>query len=232
MIGTVGREFAHERRFGAVQAAEQLVKRAEHLLGERGRNQRLGVTATFQKCGQAPIVGIRKEPEAIEQQLQAAEHRSAGDHRHGPDRKTLIARRLAARRIDQAEFGIGANLAILALIPLRNQQPGKDAGVAQQPLETLMRRRLPAVERVPGIGIDTGRFDAHEKLPAAIALPEFGDRPGRREVSCHVPAARRAIHREWPDHPARPRRGALPSQAPVRRRPRDRRRRACEISDQ
>ena len=132
----------------------------------------------FQKCGQPPIIGIRKEPKPIEQELQAAEHGPTGDHRHGPDRKTLMARRLAARRIDQAKLGIVPNLAILPFIPLRNQQAGKDAGVAQQPLETLMRRRLPAVEGVPGIGIDTWRLDAHEKLPAAISLPEFGDSPG------------------------------------------------------
>ena len=90
-----------------------------------------------------------------------------------------MARRLAARRIDQAKLGIVPNVAVLPFIPLGNQQTGEDAGVAQQPLETLMRRRLPAVERVPGIGIDTWRLDTHEKLPVAISLPEFGDRPGR-----------------------------------------------------
>ena len=34
------------------------VQRAKHLLGQGGRNQRLGVTAPFQKRGKASVVGI------------------------------------------------------------------------------------------------------------------------------------------------------------------------------
>lgn len=155
------------------------MERAEHLFGERGRNQRLGVAAVLQQCRQAPIIGIREQPKPIEQELQAAEHGPTGDHRHGPDWKTLMARRLAARRIDQAKLGIAPNLAILSVVPLGDQQAGKDAGVAQQPLETLMRRRLPAIKGIPGVRIDAGRLDPHEKLPAAIAVSELGDGPCR-----------------------------------------------------
>ncbi|MER9712744.1 hypothetical protein NKJ13_21110 [Mesorhizobium sp. M0174] len=76
----------------------------------------------------------------------------------------------AARRIDQAELRIGTNLTVLALLALGNQQPGKDAGVAEQALEPLVRGRLPAIERLAGVGIDAARLDAHEQLPAAVAV--------------------------------------------------------------
>ena len=42
-----------------------------------------------------------------------------------------------------------------------------------------MRRGLPAVERVPGIRIDSRRLDADEELPAAFSVAELSDRPGR-----------------------------------------------------
>jgi hypothetical protein len=90
-----------------------------------------------------------------------------------------VARRLAARSIDQAKLGIIPNLTVLPFVPLGDQQTGKDAGVTQEPLEALMWGRLPAVEGVPGVRIDAWRLDPHEKLPAAIAVAEFSDSPCR-----------------------------------------------------
>ena len=179
MIGTARCEFADERRLRAVQTAQQLVERAENLFGQGGRNQRLGIATMLQERRQPPVIGIGKEPEPIKQELQSAKHRPAGHHRHGSDRKALMARRLTARRIDQPKLGIVPNLAILALVALGNQQASENARIAQQPFKTLMRRRLPAVESVPGIGIDARRLDTNEKLPGAISLPKLGDRPCR-----------------------------------------------------
>ena len=79
----------------------------------------------LQQRGQPPIIGIREQPKPIEQEFQAAEHGPTGDHRHGPDRKTLMARRLAARRIDQAELRIIPNLTVLAFVALGDQQASK-----------------------------------------------------------------------------------------------------------
>ena len=57
MIRMDRRQFADERRLGAVQPAQQLVERAEHLLRQCGRDRRLGVAAPLQKRRQAMTVG-------------------------------------------------------------------------------------------------------------------------------------------------------------------------------
>lgn len=97
------------------------MQRAKHLLGQRRRDKRLSVAAALQQGWQAPVIAIGKQPEAVEQQLQPAEHRSAGNQSHWPDRKTLVARGFAAQGIDQAEFGIGADLTVPALFALGDQ---------------------------------------------------------------------------------------------------------------
>ena len=58
-----------------------------------------------------------------------------------------------------------------------HHQTGKDAGVAQQALEALMRRRLPAIERAARIRIDAHGLDADEELPLLLPIAEFGDGP-------------------------------------------------------
>ena len=58
---------------------------------------------------------------------------------------------------------------------------GEDAGFAQQPLEALMRRCLPAGERPALIGVDARRFDANQKLPGPGATAELCDRLGRAQ---------------------------------------------------
>jgi hypothetical protein len=42
-----------------------------------------------------------------------------------------------------------------------------------------MRRRLPAVEGIPGIRIDAWRLDTHEKLPGTVAFLKLSDSPCR-----------------------------------------------------
>lgn len=54
-------------------------------------------------------------------------HRPAGHHRHWPDRKALMSRRLTVQRIDEPKLGLVPNLAILALVALGNQQASENA---------------------------------------------------------------------------------------------------------
>lgn len=81
--------------------------------------------------------------------------------------------RLPFRRIDDAERVV------------RDHGAGEHFRVAQQPLEALLRRRLPAVERAALVGIDAAWLDAHQELPASLGGLRRGDRPGwgqRRRV--------------------------------------------------
>ena len=132
---------------GGIEAAQQLVQRAQHLLGERGRDRGLRLAALAQERRQAAVGGVGEQAEGVEQELEAAEHRPAGDGRERAQREGQIAGGLAARRIDEPQLGHVAILAVAWIVPLGDQQAGEDAGLAQQPLEALMRRRLPAVER-------------------------------------------------------------------------------------
>jgi hypothetical protein len=85
---------------------------------------------------------------------------------------------LAARGIDQPQLGQVAILAVAWVVPFGDEQPGEHAGFAQQPLEALMRRRLPPVRGATPIGVDAGRLDADQELPASFAAIQFPDRPG------------------------------------------------------
>ena len=71
--------------------------------------------------------------------------------------------------------------AVRSAIPLGKKNSGEDAGFAQQPLEALMRRCLPAGERPALIGVDARRFDANQKLPGPGATAELCDRLGRAQ---------------------------------------------------
>ena len=51
--------------------------------------------------------------------------------------------------------------------------------LAQEALEPLMRRRLPARERASLVGLHARRLDAHQDLPAAVGID---DRPMRRDL--------------------------------------------------
>jgi hypothetical protein len=74
--------------------------------------------------------------------FQAAEHRPTGNNGHRPDRKALMAGSLSAWGIDQPKLRTIPDLAVRAFVPFGNQQTGKDVGIAQQPLEALVRRRV------------------------------------------------------------------------------------------
>ena len=82
-----------------------------------------------------------------------------------------MARGLARRRIDQPQFGRISVFTILAFLLFGDEQPGEYAGLAQQTLEALMRRRLPAFQRAARIGIDARRLDAHQQLQLSSPPP-------------------------------------------------------------
>ncbi len=137
--------------------AQELVQRAEHLLGEPGRDLGLRVAARLQQRGKAARLGVVEQAKGIEQQLEPAQHRPAGDGRERADRPGDPAGGLAARGVDEADL----------LVP--DENAGADAALAQQPLETLVRRRLPAVSRAALAGIDVRRLDGDQELPAVGA---------------------------------------------------------------
>ena len=133
---------------------------AEHLLGEFRRDLGLRVAALLQERRQAPLGRVVVQAEGVERELEAAEHRPAGDRRQRAQRKGQPAARLALRRVDEAKLVI------------REQNPGAHAGfvLAQQPLEALVRRRLPAGERAALIRRDARLLDADEQCRPAFRI--------------------------------------------------------------
>ena len=165
MRGTRCRQLADQSRLSGLQPAQKLVQGAEHLSRELGRYRSLRVPAFLQECGQSAAIGVVEQAEAVEQQLQAAEHRPAGDRPQRSQRKCEVTRCLTARRIDQSQRMVG------------DQQTGEDACVAQQPLEALMRRRLPPLEGASRIRVDTRWLYANEELPSRPSFAQLGYRP-------------------------------------------------------
>ena len=151
-----------------MQAAQQLVQRAEHLRREPGGDFGLRVPARLQQRRQTPLGRVVVQPERRQQQLEAAEHRPAADLGQRAEREGQPAAGLAARRIDR---GASSSSVI--------RRPIGDLLLAQQALEPLMRRRLPALERAALVRLHARRLDAHKDLPAAVGI---GDRPMRRDL--------------------------------------------------
>ena len=135
MLGSARRQGLDPRPVGGMETAKQLVQRAQHLRGELGRDLGLRVAAGFEERRQAAVGRVIVQPERGKDQLEAAEHRPAADVAERAKRKLQPAAGLAARRVDEAQFAVG------------QQKSGRHAGLAQQPLELLVRRRLPAFER-------------------------------------------------------------------------------------
>ena len=55
MPGSLARELANEIGLCGIEPAQQLVQRAEHLLGQRGRDCRLCLPALFEQRGKPAI---------------------------------------------------------------------------------------------------------------------------------------------------------------------------------
>jgi hypothetical protein len=188
MVGPRARQLANELWLGGIEAAQQFVQRAKNLVGERGGDCGLGVPAFLQQRGQAAIRGVGKQAEGVEQELEPAQHGPTGHRAEFSQRKRQVTRGLAARGIDQPQLRRVSILAVLRLFLFRDEQPSEDAGFAQQPLESLMRRRLPSVSGTSRIRIDARGLHADQELPTLIARLQFPDSPGR--------AQRRVVLRE------------------------------------
>ena len=175
------RQLPDELWLGGVEPAQQLMQGAEHLLGERGRDRSLCFPALPEQRGQTALVGIGEQANGIEQQLEPAKHRPAGDGGERAQRKCQIARGLARRRVDQPQFRRIVILAILAFVLLGDEQPGEDACLAQQSLEALMRRCLPAFEGSAPIRIDAGASIRTSSCQACVAVAQFSNGPSRAQ---------------------------------------------------
>ena len=124
---------------GRLEAAEQLIERGQHLLGQLGRDEVLVLPALGEDGRQALLVGEREEPLGGEQHLEGREDRPAGHLGHRLDRERQVARGLAARGVDEPQVR-----------PVR-EQADRHLGLAQQPLEPGLRAGLPAM--VLGVGL-------------------------------------------------------------------------------
>ena len=78
------------------------------------------------------------------------------------------ARGLAARRVDEPKFAVA------------DHHPGQHAGLAQQPLEPLLRCRLPALDGAAFVGIGAGRLQPDQKLPRRVAIEALHRPVGRQ----------------------------------------------------
>ena len=116
---------------GGLEAAEQLVRARQHLLGQLGRDDVLVLAAVGEDGRAAAAFGQAEEPLLAEQHVQGGEDRPAGHLGHLGDAEGGVAARLAARGVDQAE------------VRAVDQQADRDLGLAQQPLEPGLRGGLP-----------------------------------------------------------------------------------------
>jgi hypothetical protein len=134
------------------------MQRAQHLRGEPCRDLCLRVAAGLEERRQAAVRGVIVQSEGGENQLQAAEHRPAADIAERADRKLQPAACLAVRSLNEPQFAVG------------QQEAGGHAGFAQQPLQPLMRRGLPALQRAARLGFHARCFDPHEDLPTLVRV--------------------------------------------------------------
>jgi hypothetical protein len=81
-------------------------------------------------------------------------HRPARDLGEVAEWKAQVTGSLAARSIDEPQLRQVAIASILAGIALGDEKARKDAALAEEPLEALVRRCFPAFQRAARIGIE------------------------------------------------------------------------------
>ena len=167
MLGTGCRQGLDAGTIGGMDAAEQLVQGAQHLRSEPCRNFSLRVAAGLEERRQTAVRRIIVQPKGGKDQFEAAEHGPATDVAERTERKLQPAAGLAARGLYEPQFAIG------------QQQAGRHSGFAQQPLQLLVWRRLPAFERAAPLGLDTWRLNPDEDLPTLFRI---GHSPMRRQL--------------------------------------------------
>ena len=146
-----------------LEAAQQLVERVQHLLGEPLADLVLELAAVVEERGEALGAREAEEPRLAEQQPQRGRDRPARGLDHVRDAEVEPARALAARRGDEAQ-----RAAV-------EEQARRHAGLAQQPLHPAVRRGLELAGLAHhAVEVLAGLEDPHEELPrgrAVLRLP-------------------------------------------------------------
>ncbi len=107
---------------GGLEAAQQLVERVQHLFGEPLADLVLILPAVGEQRGEPPVARDGQQPRLAEQQAQGGGDGPTGGLDHVGYAEVEPARALAARSRDEAQCDAV------------EQQPRRDAGVAQQAL--------------------------------------------------------------------------------------------------
>ena len=76
-MGLVSRKITDQRWVGNVEAPQQIMQRAEDLLGERGRDSGLLQAALAKQGRQPSFPSVGKQARSIEQQLKSGKQRVA-----------------------------------------------------------------------------------------------------------------------------------------------------------
>ena len=141
-----------------LEAAQQLVERVQHLLGELLADLVLELAAVLEQRGEPLRARQRQQAPLAEQQPQrASQIGRPAVCAMSRDAEVEPARALAARRRDQPQ-----RAAV-------EEQAGRDAGLAQQALHPAVGRRLelPPDSRRASKSAPV-RHDAHEQLPRGL----------------------------------------------------------------
>ena len=130
VVQHVAEQFALAQVVGRLEAAQQLVQRGQHLLGQLGGDGVLVLAAVGEDGRQALLVRQREEPLGREQHVQGREDRPARHLGHGLHGEGQVPGRLAPRGVDEPQMrAVG-------------EQADRHLGLAQQPLEAGLRAGL------------------------------------------------------------------------------------------
>ena len=113
---------------GGLEAAEHLVQRVEHLLGELLADLVLELAAVVEQRAEPLLLRKDEQPLLAEQQAHRRADRAARGLRHRPDLELQPAGALAARRRDEPQ-----DRAV-------EEQASWDAGLAEQAFHATVRR--------------------------------------------------------------------------------------------
>ncbi len=163
VVGAFGQRRAQQRAvrqvIGGLEAAEQLVEGVQHLLRQPLAHRVLVAPAVVEERGEALVARQAQEAGLPEEEPERGHHGAAGGGDHVRHVQIEPAGALAARRGHEAE-----RAAV-------EQQAGRDAGLAQQPLQPAVRRNLQAAGPASGeIEVLAGVEHAHQQLPARRVL--------------------------------------------------------------
>jgi hypothetical protein len=139
---------------GGLEAAQQLVERVQHLLGQALAHLVLELAAVLEERRQALGARQAQEPRLAEEKPQRGRDRPARGLDHIRDAEVEPTGALTTRRREEPE-----RAAV-------EEETRRDAGLAQQPLHAAVGRGLQrAVAADHAVEVLTGFEDPHEELP-------------------------------------------------------------------